>query len=112
MSDSDAWPMPRVEPVDAVGWDILRRGGCNGFFLVVISLAWWVSAALLSGEGFEEAMVAVEDVSWVCSAITTGGGASVQAPTSKRAVDVSAAETNVPAKRQRVDTPEDAPVAA
>ncbi|OJT12277.1 hypothetical protein TRAPUB_11176 [Trametes pubescens] len=112
MSDSDVWPMPRVEPTDTPSWELLRRGGCNGFFLVVISLAWWVSAVLLSGEGLEEAMVAVEDVSWVCSAITTGSGALVQAPTSKRVADSSAVETSVPAKRQRIDTPEEAPVAA
>ncbi|KAL1942370.1 hypothetical protein VTO73DRAFT_6434 [Trametes versicolor] len=96
MLDSNNWPM---------------RGGCNGFFLVVISLAWWVSAAVLSGEGLEEAMVAVEDILWVCCAIMTGGGALVQSPTSKHGADSSTSEMNVSAKRQHVDVPEVAPVA-
>ncbi|OJT07901.1 hypothetical protein TRAPUB_1204, partial [Trametes pubescens] len=108
-SESDTWPMPRVEPIDPLDWDLLQRGGCNGFFLVVISLAWWVSAALLSGEGLEEAMHAVEDVSWVCRTITTGGGASAPAPTSKCVAYSSMLDSDVPAKRQRSDNTKDAP---
>lgn len=94
--------MLRTEPDDNTGWELVRRGGCNGFFLVVISLAWWLSAALLSGEGFEEALSAVDEVSWVCRTLTTnGGGVSAQAPTSKRAAEQGTLESAVAAKRLR-----------
>ncbi|KAI0326027.1 hypothetical protein GY45DRAFT_1259762 [Cubamyces sp. BRFM 1775] len=60
------WPLPRIQPPNASEWDLVRRGGCNGFFLVIMGLAWWLLAALNGKEGAEDALEAVEDVSWVC----------------------------------------------
>ncbi|KAI0083031.1 hypothetical protein BDY19DRAFT_871156, partial [Irpex rosettiformis] len=36
------WPLPQVVAAqDDVDWGALRRGGCNGLFLAVLSLGWW-----------------------------------------------------------------------
>ncbi|EIW58984.1 uncharacterized protein TRAVEDRAFT_94514, partial [Trametes versicolor FP-101664 SS1] len=40
-TNDEAWPLPRSEPVNPSDWDIVARGGCNGLFLVVLTLAWW-----------------------------------------------------------------------
>ncbi|PIL29362.1 transporter [Ganoderma sinense ZZ0214-1] len=66
------WPLLRVEPVDCAEWDVLWRAGPNGFFLVVLSLAWWLWAVSENeeeeaegGMTLEEVKEAVSDVLWV-----------------------------------------------
>ncbi|TFK79908.1 hypothetical protein K466DRAFT_504802, partial [Polyporus arcularius HHB13444] len=62
------WPLPQVCPDNDAEWDGLRRGGCNGFFIIVMALAIWASA--LDDESAEEFLEIVEDVTWVCSTLT------------------------------------------
>ncbi|KAH9851012.1 hypothetical protein C2E23DRAFT_733574 [Lenzites betulinus] len=80
------WPLLRDGPTNLSEWGLLRRGGCNGFFLVVMSLAWWVWAARNEGEGEDEALQAVDDVSWVCRALMSASEpqSAAAAPTEKR----------------------------
>ncbi|EIW58928.1 uncharacterized protein TRAVEDRAFT_123156, partial [Trametes versicolor FP-101664 SS1] len=68
--DVTLWPLPQNEPVDATEWGSVARGGCNGFFLVVLTLAWWMWAALNENTSTSTIVEALEDVSWVCEVIT------------------------------------------
>ncbi|KAI0054879.1 hypothetical protein BV25DRAFT_1790807, partial [Artomyces pyxidatus] len=36
----DSWPLERATPVGEK-WTKTRKGGANGFVMVVIALAWW-----------------------------------------------------------------------
>ncbi|EJF56153.1 hypothetical protein DICSQDRAFT_37299, partial [Dichomitus squalens LYAD-421 SS1] len=38
---TNTWPPARCQPAEDEEWDSVRRGGPNGMFLAVISLAWW-----------------------------------------------------------------------
>lgn len=62
-----AWPHRRQVPPGET-WAGCRRGGKNGFFIVLISLAWW-SVAVETGTWQEKAAFAdaLEDVRWVAS---------------------------------------------
>lgn len=44
-------------------WEVLRRGGPNGFFIILFALAWWAKA--MKGEDDTGLLNAVEDVTWV-----------------------------------------------
>jgi hypothetical protein len=45
-------------------WDTLRRGGPNGFFIVILAFSWWVEA--MDGRvGDAELRDALDDVIWV-----------------------------------------------
>ncbi len=96
-----------MEPETAAEWSLIRRGGCNGLFLVIISLAWWVWAARDAGEGVAEALEAVSDVSWVCRTMLNGASSTTaNAPTAKRAADSEgSASSNAggSSKRQRLE---------
>ena len=41
------------------------RGGPNGLFLVVLSLAWWLWAASKNDEPLEDVLESISDVAWV-----------------------------------------------
>jgi hypothetical protein len=45
-------------------WETLRRGGSNGFFMIVLALSWWVEAmgGKADSTGLSEA---IDDVAWV-----------------------------------------------
>lgn len=45
-------------------WSVLRRGGPNGFFLVLLALSWWLASAD-EGQDMAEVWEMVEDVCWV-----------------------------------------------
>lgn len=57
------WPLGREVPADE-DWSILRRGGNNGLFLVVMCLSWWGTTAKSKNDRatFEAAK---QDVVWV-----------------------------------------------
>lgn len=50
-------------------WEILARGGSNGFFLVVICLSWWFQG-FQSTEPTDEFWSSVNDVTWVLNEMT------------------------------------------
>ncbi|KAI9068771.1 hypothetical protein FKP32DRAFT_1529614, partial [Trametes sanguinea] len=41
VADGSVWPLPLTEPADTDEWRVVARGGCNGFFLLLLTLAWW-----------------------------------------------------------------------
>ncbi|EJF62416.1 hypothetical protein DICSQDRAFT_58770, partial [Dichomitus squalens LYAD-421 SS1] len=68
----NTWPPARCEPADDEEWNSVRRGGPNGMFLAVISLAWWLWAAVDAGEPVvgSEVEQAIDDIAWVCQTCT------------------------------------------
>ena len=62
----DVWLLPHIEPRQPEEWDAVCRGGNNGLFLVVLSLAWWICACHGEEQPLDDVLVAVEDMSWVC----------------------------------------------
>ena len=59
------WPALRVLPDSKSDWDTVWRGGPCGLFLVIITLAWWLSAAAEVGGTLKDVYDAIEDVIWV-----------------------------------------------
>ncbi|KAJ8472367.1 hypothetical protein ONZ51_g8553 [Trametes cubensis] len=55
---------PPVDVLKGGSWGVLRRGGPNGFFLVLLALSWWVKSAV-DGRDVKNAFAMVEDVLWV-----------------------------------------------
>ena len=57
------WPPSHDVPTDG-GWEVLRRGGINGIFIVIMCLSWWAPLALSAAQQavFAEAR---DDVIWV-----------------------------------------------
>ena len=49
-------------------WDSLRRGGQNGFFIIILAFSWWVE---VKGGEFEDADIhaALVDLTWVVRCI-------------------------------------------
>ncbi|TBU21632.1 hypothetical protein BD311DRAFT_677921 [Dichomitus squalens] len=72
LENSNAWPPARREPARDEDWAAIRRGGPNGMFLAVVSLAWWLWAAIDAGEEVVGSDVeqAMDDVLWVCETCT------------------------------------------
>ena len=68
-SDPQAWPFPRMDFTTA-DWLPVAHAGPTGLLLVVVSLAWW--GHHVQGEGqMEEFLLAVDDVLWVLTQITS-----------------------------------------
>ena len=44
-------------------WDSLRRGGPNGFFMIIMAFSWWVEA--MGGVDDEELCDTLDDIIWV-----------------------------------------------
>ena len=59
---AQGWPFAKGDTVSK-DWGHLLEGGKDGMFLVVVSLAWWISAQDSSEES--ELDNAIEDVAWV-----------------------------------------------
>ncbi len=67
--DGGAWPPLRTMPASADDWSAVKRGGCNGLFMVIMALSWWVHHAAEDPALLLEARNAAEDVHWVCTAM-------------------------------------------
>lgn len=69
------WPPSRVVSDDTT-WDVLRRVGPTGFFIVMMTLSWWgkavtgVEGSVEDDSGFQ---VAVDEVNWVLEKMLQGG---------------------------------------
>lgn len=50
-------------------WDILARGGSNGFFLVIMCLSWWFQG-FQSTDNTDVFWSSVNDVTWVLGEMT------------------------------------------
>lgn len=70
------WPPSREVSDDTTTWDVLRRVGPTGFFIVMMTLSWWgkavtgVEGSVGDDSGFQ---VAVEEVNWVVEKMLQGG---------------------------------------
>jgi len=63
------WPPSKVLP-PMNEWKRLTRAGPNGFFLIVLTLAWWADTiAKTLAPYYAEFKIAVDDVLWVLSEI-------------------------------------------
>jgi len=66
--DKASWPPSRALPSPNVDWGRLSRVGPNGFFLVMLTLAWWAETVGKSTTPrYAEFEVAIKDVHWVLS---------------------------------------------
>jgi len=66
--DKRLWPPSRALPPLGVDWGRLSRVGPNGFFLVMVTLAWWAETVGKSmTPQYTEFEVAIKDVHWVLS---------------------------------------------
>ena len=62
-----SWPLARVLPEDCDEWMKVNRGGCNGLFMVLMTLSWWLTEV---GDGdTAEVFDAIRDVVWVCQTL-------------------------------------------
>ena len=91
-----SWPLERSS--DKCDWTVLMRGGCNGFFLVVMSLSWWV-AAVKSKEEKAELDDVLDDVSWVLANMISSSSGSASKRTQPYDVEDDLAS---PAKKAKV----------
>ncbi|KAH8100446.1 hypothetical protein DFH11DRAFT_1505761 [Phellopilus nigrolimitatus] len=70
-----AWPLPRDDSDAQTDWTILKKGGPNGIFIVLLTLAFWADGLQTSAEIdiYESAMA---DVTWVLKTMLDllGGG--------------------------------------
>ena len=68
-ADPKAWPLPRMDSTAADGLSVARVGP-TGLLLVVVSLAWWGHHVQGVGQ-MDEFLVAVDDVLWALTQITS-----------------------------------------
>lgn len=66
------WPLSREcsEDIGEDAWSVTRKGGGNGFAMLIVALSWWLGAAK-SAPHKREAMSMVEDVVFVLGALTS-----------------------------------------
>jgi hypothetical protein len=55
--------LSREVPNEGEEWEMIYRGGANGFFMIVLTLSWWVAA--LDGHVDEELRNVLDDITWV-----------------------------------------------
>ena len=49
-------------------WQVLRKGGTAGIYVVVVALSWWIKAQQVQRDN--TAWMAVDDLSWVIRQMT------------------------------------------
>jgi hypothetical protein len=59
--------LSREVPEGGKKWPQTCRGGPNGFYMIILTLAWWVAGADQNAEGFQGRGLirAIDDVTWV-----------------------------------------------
>ena len=80
--DGSSWPLERVQPDDVEEWESLRRGGCNGFFIIIMGLALWANAVSEASVDAGNLVAAVEDVAWACERIVATLNRGTKRPSS------------------------------
>jgi hypothetical protein len=92
----ECWPPSRDTPPDE-DWSVLRRGGINGLFVVLMCLSWWAQKLRSAKEqlAFKEAM---SDVAWVIQQVFNSF-----APFSQLKRPAEGNDDTDRTKRQRVD---------
>jgi hypothetical protein len=54
--------LARKKPMEHESWEQICKGGNNGFFIIMITLAWWK----VHGGASDQFQEMLEDVMWVC----------------------------------------------
>lgn len=97
----DEWPPTRTSDTAENDWSVLSQGGCNGLYLVVVSLGWWLVAAAKAGNEasavYQEVTNAVMDVEWVFDQILI----QVCSPGRSSSKRASPLDESVPRKKLR-----------
>ncbi|OJT07893.1 hypothetical protein TRAPUB_1212 [Trametes pubescens] len=69
--DDATWPLPRAAPEHSSAWADIKRGGCNGLFMVLMCLSWWIGCVDSGGDGgMADVREAADDVLWTCMQMT------------------------------------------
>ena len=58
----DKWPLER-DREKTYDWSELTKGGCNGFFILLLTLIWWQKAICTPTE-HKEFDAALDEVDW------------------------------------------------
>ena len=91
--------LAREGPDTIVDWEKTCRGGTNGFFVIVLTLSWWVDA--LDGRvDDEELLGALDEVMWVVDCMIKSCGAAGGPGGEKHSLEDKISE--VPAKKRYV----------
>ena len=61
-TDGDGVSPIRETPCDET-WQVLRKGGTSGIYVVIMGLSWWIKAQAVERD--IDAWSAVDDISWV-----------------------------------------------
>ncbi len=79
------WPLLKTAPEDSASWSDVKRGGCNGLFMVLMCLSWWMNTLDADGDEYaddlQELREAVSDVHWAITAMVPDIKTSIPAPT-------------------------------
>lgn len=70
-----SWPPVQITESDAneKPWRVLDCRGCNGIFMVILSLSWWMLAvASNSEEDVKTVEMTIKDTKWVLDAMNHG----------------------------------------
>jgi hypothetical protein len=59
------------------GWMELKKGGLNGFYIIVVSLGWWYKA-IEGNAGKKEFSKMLKDVLWVCEHMNERGDSGLK----------------------------------
>jgi hypothetical protein len=63
---SDWTSLARELPDGEIDWSATRKGGSNGFYVVLLALGWWfIGAKHSDGRGISDCEHALDDVAWV-----------------------------------------------
>jgi hypothetical protein len=62
----EIWPFPQASSTSS-SWDDILIGGKDGFFIVIMALAWWSIERTKGNGGPTELENAISDVTWVLS---------------------------------------------
>jgi hypothetical protein len=73
--------LTRKKPEEHESWENICKGGNNGFFIVMITLAWWK----VNGGASNQFQEMLEDVMWVCEQMMESLGVeSEEGPSRKK----------------------------
>ena len=88
--------LSREVPGTNKDWEKICRGGCNGFFVVIMTLAWWVTA--VDGKADDEDLLrALGETTWVMDCMIQSLG---EARKQKHGLDKENIDSEVPAKKR------------
>ena len=62
----EIWPFPQALSTSS-SWDDILIGGKDGFFIVIMTLAWWSIERIKGNSGPTELKNMILDVTWVLS---------------------------------------------